>query len=159
MAAELEAKTIDFNRLNDHVLAFDIIIAAIPKRIEGLSGQFAKSKANHLLVDLSVPAFFDKTQCTGPRIELLTLSDANKIIDSSLKLREASVPPEAESILARHMHEFMEWSKLYAKSDTIKKFKGKPDSTLGSLSAFSPHARRNEGFHPQKEYGPFCEIS
>ena len=134
IAKEIDCNILPFDHLVNNINEFDVIISAIDTSTFKLDNTLIDASSKKVLIDLSVPSFFDKELKKEAKINLYTVDDAAQIVNSSLESRKASIPL-AENIMLKHVHEFIEWSKIYEKSGSIKQWK----SMVESVSATCPH--------------------
>jgi glutamyl-tRNA reductase len=144
LAEELSCRTVPFGVLPQRADEFDILISAIGDAGFKLTPEHLDIRKEKILIDLSVPSFFDRKLDDAEGIRLFTIQDASCIVNRSLEKRESSIPM-ARNILFKHIHEFVEWSRIYAKSGYIREWKAKVEEISEACPHFHnmPHEKQN----------------
>lgn len=122
LADIVNGDTIPFEEIERYMNKFDVIISAIDNKGKAINTEHLNSNQSFLLIDLSTPYYFDVSIKKKPNVQLFNLADASAIINKTLSNRADSIPL-AKQILDKHLHEFIQWSQLYQKSNTIKAWK------------------------------------
>ncbi len=108
-----------------------IIVSAVPGNKLSLADLAIDQSSEKIIIDLSVPEYFDFNAEQYGNIKYFSIEDATQIVDDSMSERKQCIP-EAKQIMTRHLHEFLEWSKLYEKSHIIKEWKDTVEKATNS---------------------------
>lgn len=122
LATEIGCDILPFEQLFEKLDEFDVLISAIDSPGFKVEKKHFTNGSNKILIDLSVPGFFDDKLKTEEGLQLFTVEEAAQIVNNSMSERKSSIPL-AENILFKYIHEFLEWSELYEKSGSIKAWK------------------------------------
>ncbi|MCB0640005.1 MAG: hypothetical protein KDC44_00125, partial [Phaeodactylibacter sp.] len=142
LSTELGAEVLDYAELTEALPNYEVVIAAIGNQPGLIRAEMFSSSARPLMIDLSVPSVFEAEIRQWP--DYYSIDAAAAIVNASLEQRAASIP-QAHSILLEHVHEFLEWSRIYAQSHTIQEWKQRVQAasdTCPHLKASSPVARQ-----------------
>lgn len=122
LATEIGCDILAFEQLFEKLDQFDVLISAIDSPGFKVGKKHFSKGANKILIDLSVPGFFDDKIKAEKGPQLFTVEEAAQIVNNSMSERKSSIPL-AENILFKYVHEFLEWNHLYEKSGSIKAWK------------------------------------
>lgn len=139
LAEKLSCNCFDFKEIPSRINEFDIIITAVSNANEYLVTQNIITNGNRkLFFDMSVPRAIDPLLNTGEN-ELITVDDASSLVNHNIESRKSQLPL-ALDILNKHQNEFIQWSVIHEKSDSIKTWK----SLIVKLSLECPHINNME---------------
>ncbi len=178
LAKQIAVHTIPFEQLAQKLSDYDVIVTALDAQPNLINPAiFPKSDTRKVLIDLCVPAAIDSRLAHQENIRLYTLDHAADIVNGAIQERLSSIPI-AEEILLRHIHEFTEWNKIYAQSDSIKSWKAMTENIVNccpyiskmppdardaflknSMSSFVLFVKRNQSakINPQKLFTEYVE--
>ena len=124
LAAELGLSHACIGELAKHIHEADIILVAT-NAIEPviLASQIAGS-GEKLIIDLSIPYNVEKAAQQLPNITLVNVDDLSKIKDETLYKRIGEIP-KAQSIIADHINEFLDWHEMRKHVPLLKAVKHK----------------------------------
>ncbi len=154
LAEELSCHTVSYGDLIKRADEFDVLISAIGDTGFKLSPEHLDIRKDKILIDLSVPSFFDRQLSEAEGIQLFNIQDASCIVNRSLERRESSIPL-AKNILFKHIHEFVEWSRIYAKSGYIKEWKAKVEEISEACPHFHTMSHEKQNSILKKSVGRF----
>ena len=148
IASKLSCNWLDFNSIAGRINDFDVIITAVSNSTDYLvtSDMIFKGK-KRLFFDMSVPRAMDPSLNIGDN-ELITVDDASSLINNNIEKRKSNLPL-ANEIVSKHLFEFVQWSGVYQKSDSIKSWK----NIIVKLSEKCPHMIRLENEEKSKVIG------
>tara|TARA_B110000037_G_C17127332_1_gene508796 strand:- start:4806 stop:6068 length:1263 start_codon:yes stop_codon:yes gene_type:complete len=104
---ELNCQYFLFEDLATNIDQYDIIISAIDSNLKQNSA-LTNSISPKLIIDLSVPSFFDNTISEKKNIDYIDISEASVIINKALSNRTDSLP-KANIIIEKYKKEFTDW--------------------------------------------------
>ncbi len=139
LAEKLSCNWFHFNEISARINDFDIVITAVSNAKNYLVEHNMIVNGNRkLFFDMSVPRAIDPSLNSGGN-ELITVDDASSLINHNIENRKSQLPL-ALDILNKHLAEFIQWSEIYEKSDSIKTWK----NLIVQLSLECPHINNME---------------
>ncbi|MDP1725295.1 MAG: glutamyl-tRNA reductase [Bacteroidota bacterium] len=148
LAEKLSCNWFDFKEIPTRINDFDIIITAVSNAKNYLVEHNMIVNGNRkLFFDMSVPRAIDPSLNSGEN-ELITVDDASSLINHNIENRKSQLPL-ALDILNKHLAEFIQWSEIYEKSDSIKTWK----SLIVQLSMECPHINNLESHEKTRIIG------
>lgn len=124
LAAELNLKVEFYTNYQAVINASDIIIVATNAESPFIKKEMLESSGAKVLIDLSVPNNIESSVKELSEVTLVNVDDLSKINDQTLQKRIQEVP-KAKSIIASHLHEFIEWYNMRRFVPVLKAVKQK----------------------------------
>ena len=144
LAMQSNASVLPFEELSQTIHEFDVVISAVHTKGGVINESQLKDKPT-VVIDLSVPGFFDLSETYKQSIHFFDLDILSNIISDSIHERANSLP-EAMDIIELHKKEFVEWASVYEKSHIIQSWK----QTVKDISEKCPHF--NDKTEKEREY-------
>jgi glutamyl-tRNA reductase len=134
IANELNCKVFPFEKRNEAIYENEIIISSVND-----SGNYIiKSIDLHTLtsskvfIDMSIPLSIEP--CIRDNHTLVSIDEIGKQVNSTLESRKEDIPVALE-IIDKHVNEFLNWTDVFEKSESIHSWK----MTVKELSFSCPH--------------------
>lgn len=124
LAGELGLNFALLDELATKVKTADIILVATNSDIPVILKSHLENNGNKLIIDLSVPYNVEAAARQLNNITLVNVDELSKIKDETFHKREAEVP-EAKSIIAKHIDEFLDWHAMRKNVPVLKAVKNK----------------------------------
>ncbi|MBC7851332.1 MAG: glutamyl-tRNA reductase [Chitinophagaceae bacterium] len=124
LARELGLKHASADKLNEEVIAADIIIVATNASTPIINASHLLNTASKLIIDLSIPFNVDDEVRSIDGVTLINVDELSKLKDQTLRKREADVP-KAKMIIAEYLIEFEEWQEMRKHVPVLKAVKTK----------------------------------
>ena len=134
LAKSLNCEVIPFEALKSQLKTHDVLIGAVGNQGGLIHEKELRDAGSQLIVDLSVPSVFQTP--IHQHSNYYSIDAAAEIVNRSLEKRASSIP-QAQDILLKHMHEFIEWSRINEQSSTIKEWKQRVEQATNAC----PHLR------------------
>jgi glutamyl-tRNA reductase len=128
LAAKLEGKVIDFDRILDELHRVDIVISSVesPSHIitEKDLRTTMKQRGNKplFIIDIGVPRNIEHTANRIENIFLYDIDDLNQIIDKNLSHRKAEIP-KIQQIILDELSQFKSWYDALEVTPTIQQLR------------------------------------
>jgi glutamyl-tRNA reductase len=133
LAAKLNVKAVEINKLPEEIEAADIILVATNAEEPVVLASHINAHQPKLIIDLSIPCNVAEGVRNMPNITMVNVDELSKLKDDTLKKREAEIP-KAKAVIAEAMNEFIDWNAMRRHVPMLKDLKIK----LQELQSYSP---------------------
>ncbi|UEG48982.1 glutamyl-tRNA reductase [Ferruginibacter lapsinanis] len=124
LATELGLQYAPAKDLANQITQADIIVVATNAAKPIVLKKHLTGNTEKLIIDLSIPYNVEEGASELPGITLLNVDELSKIKDDTLQKRKAAVP-KAKTIIATHIHDFIDWHQMRKNVPVLKAVKNK----------------------------------
>ena len=124
LATELDLKHAPLSDLSKYISESDIILVATDSTEPTILSAHLEEQTSKLILDLSIPYNVESGAQHLPHVTLVNVDELSKLKDETLARRQADVP-KAQSIIAEHIAEFLEWYDMRKHVPVLKAIKTK----------------------------------
>jgi len=132
IAKELHTSYLEYEKLDDEMNNFDILISAIGQ-VEVKNNTLFSTKSPKIIIDLSVPSFFNPQITNNHNIDFINIAEASSIVNQSILKRKESLP-KAYNIIDKYINDFYEWVEI--NEDYLKLWKNNVLEVMSECDAF-----------------------
>jgi len=157
LASEIGADTLAFEQLAAQVMDYDIVLTAISDAQLRMDQIDLRCKRPRTFIDLSVPRFFPAEVESDPSVDYHSLGFVDQLVSDQMEERKSSIP-QAQGIIERYVHEFLEWSRIYEKSQVIQSWKQSVEEATSQCPFFHQQTEAERNHTIQKSVTQFVKF-